>query len=127
VLYTGDLFKSDEEGFLYFVARKDDIIKSRGEKVSPKEIENILCGLEGILEAAVIGVPDEILGEAVKAFVALEPGSTLTEKSILKHCAESMENFMVPKYIEILPALPKSPNGKIDKKGLKARQGIEPK
>ena len=72
VLYTGDLFRTDEEGYLYFVGRKDDIIKTRGEKVSPREVENALYACEGVLEAAVIGVPDEILGQAVKAFVVLK-------------------------------------------------------
>ena len=62
VLYTGDLFRADEEGYLYFVGRKDDIIKTRGEKVAPKEVENVLYALPGVREAAVIGVPDPILG-----------------------------------------------------------------
>ena len=74
VLHTGDLFRTDAEGFLYFVGRKDDIIKSRGEKVSPKEVENVLYALPGIREAAVVGVPDRILGMAIKAVVALERG-----------------------------------------------------
>ena len=64
VLQTGDLFTMDEEGYLYFVSRKDDIIKSRGEKVSPSEIENAVCRLEGISEAVVVGVPDPVLGQA---------------------------------------------------------------
>ncbi len=118
VLYTGDLFRMDEEGFLYFVARQDDIIKSRGEKVSPREVENVIYALEGVLEAAVVGVPDDILGEAVKAFVALEPGVSLTEKDILRHCAARLESFMVPKSVAIRPSLPKTPSGKISKKEL---------
>ena len=73
VLHTGDLFRTDAEGFLYFVGRKDDIIKSRGEKVSPKEVENVLYALPGVREAAVVGVPDPVLGQAIKAVVALEP------------------------------------------------------
>ena len=73
MLHTGDLFRTDEEGFLYFVGRKDDIIKTRGEKVSPKEVENVLYALPGMREAAVVGVPDPILGMAIKAVVALEP------------------------------------------------------
>lgn len=60
MLYSGDLFRKDEDGYLYFVARKDDLIKTKGERVSPKEIENVLCDMDGITEAAVIGVPDEI-------------------------------------------------------------------
>ena len=119
VLYTGDLFKMDEEGYFYFVARKDDIIKCKGEKVSPKEIENVLYGLDGIVEAAVIGVPDEIFGQAIKAYIALEKGSTLTEKDIQRYCSQHLENLMIPKYIEILPSLPKTMTGKISKKELK--------
>lgn len=120
VLYTGDLFRMDDEGYLYFVSRKDDIIKSRGEKVSPKEIENTLYALDGVLEAAVIGVPDETLGEAIKVFVAPKEGVALSEREIRAFCARHLEDFMVPKYVEIWPALPKGGTGKIDKKELKA-------
>ncbi|RLC64930.1 MAG: AMP-dependent synthetase [Chloroflexi bacterium] len=118
VLYSGDLFKMDEEGYLYFVARKDDIIKSRGEKVAPKEIENVLYGLEGVVEAAVIGVPDPILGQAIKAFVVLE-GIELTEKDILRHCRAHLEDFMLPQYIEFRDSLPKTSSGKIKKTELR--------
>lgn len=118
VLYTGDLFRMDDEGYLYFVGRKDDIIKSRGEKVSPKEVENVLHSLPGISEAAVIGVPDRILGQAIHAVVTLQPGAELTERHILAHCRRHLEDYMVPQSVEIRDALPKSPNGKIDKKQL---------
>lgn len=119
VLYTGDLFKMDEDGFLYFISRKDDIIKVAGERVSPKEIENILHDVEGVNEAAVIGVDDEILGQAVKAFVSFKKGYNLPEKEILRFCSKNLENFMIPKYLEIRDELPKSSHGKIDKKALK--------
>jgi long-chain acyl-CoA synthetase len=118
-LYTGDLFRMDEEGYLYFVARNDDIIKCKGEKVSPKEIENVLYGIDGVLEAAVIGVPDEIFGEAVKAYVALEPNARIAEKDILRHCSQHLESYMVPKSVEILSSLPKTTTGKIRKRELK--------
>ena len=118
-LYTGDLFKMDEEGFLYFVGRKDDIIKCRGEKVSPKEIENVLYNLEGVLETAVVGVPDEILGQAIKAFVVLKEGIILSENDILRYCQKNLEDFMVPKYLELVETLPKTESGKIRKVGLK--------
>ncbi|ACM21294.1 acyl-CoA synthetase, AMP-forming [Geotalea daltonii FRC-32] len=119
LLYTGDLFTMDEEGFLYFVARKDDLIKTRGERVSPKEIENCLCSLPGIVEAAVIGVPDEILGQAIKAFLVTGKEARLTQDDVLKHCSKNLESFMVPKYLEFHEILPKSASGKIDKKKLK--------
>lgn len=120
VLYSGDIFRTDAEGFLYFVARTDDIIKSRGEKVSPREVENVLYGLAGIREAAVIGVPDELLGEAVKAFVVLNPGFNYSEREIIRHCGAHLENFMAPKYVEFVDVLPKTDTGKIRKAGLNA-------
>ena len=118
VLHSGDLFKMDEDGYLYFIARKDDIIKSRGEKVSPKEVENILYEIDGVVEAAVVGVKDEVLGEAIKAYVVLKEGITLTEKDILRFCSRHLEEFMVPKYIEFSKELPKTSTGKIKKTDL---------
>ena len=118
VLYTGDLCRLDEEGYLYFVGRSDDIIKSRGEKVAPKEVEGAIMNIAGVKEAAVVGVPDEVLGQAVKAFVVLEQGVTMTEKDIMKECQKRLENFMVPKHIAFLAELPKTTTGKIKKTGL---------
>ncbi|MFT3841842.1 MAG: class I adenylate-forming enzyme family protein [Myxococcaceae bacterium] len=115
---TGDLFRFDDESYLYFVSRKDDVIKSRGEKVAPVEVENALTELPGIKEAAVIGVPDEVLGQAVKAFVVLEEGAALTEREIQKRLSARLELFMVPKIVAFVPALPKTPTGKISKIGL---------
>ncbi|MBL8935356.1 MAG: long-chain fatty acid--CoA ligase, partial [Archangium sp.] len=121
VLYTGDLCRLDEEGYLYFVGRSDDIIKSRGEKVAPKEVEGAIMNIPGVKEAAVVGVPDEILGQAVKAFVVLEQGVTMTEKDIMKECQKRLENFMVPKLVAFLDELPKTTTGKIKKTGLAER------
>jgi amino acid adenylation domain-containing protein len=122
VLYTGDLFCMDEEGFLYFVGRKDDMIKSRAEKISPKEIENVLANLDGVGESAVFGVPDEIMGQAVKAVIQVKAGAALTEKDILRHCSRHLESFMMPTIIELRTILPKNENGKINKRELKAQQ-----
>jgi amino acid adenylation domain-containing protein len=119
VLYTGDLCRLDDEGYLYFVGRMDDIIKSRGEKVAPKEVEAALYAIAGVREAAVIGVPDDLLGQAVKAFVVLEPGVALDEKAIQKACAAKLESFMVPKHVAIVPELPKGATGKIQKTDLR--------
>ena len=120
VLHTGDLFRTDADGFLYFVGRKDDIIKSRGEKVSPKEVENVLYALPGVREAAVVGVPDAILGMAIKAVLALEPDAVVTSDDVIRHCARHLEDFMVPKAVEFRAALPKSENGKIDRRFIAA-------
>jgi amino acid adenylation domain-containing protein len=116
VLYTGDLFRMDEEGYLYFVGRRDDIIKSRGEKVSPLEVENVLYLLPGIREAVVVGVPDPIVGMAIKAVVAVERDSGITAQIIIRHCARLLEDFMVPKTIEFRDTLPKAENGKISRR-----------
>lgn len=118
VLCTHDWFRMDEDGDLYFVGRSDDIIKTRGEKVSPVEVENVLLGIKGVCEAAVIGVEDDLLGQAIKAFVVLDDKS-ITEQMIKKRCSEQLENFMMPKYIEFRESLPKTESGKITKKGLK--------
>jgi acyl-CoA synthetase (AMP-forming)/AMP-acid ligase II len=119
VLYTGDLCRFDEEGYLYFVGRMDDTIKSRGEKVAPKEVENALMEIPGIKEVAVIGVPDEILGQAVKAFLVLEQGVTLTEKAVQLECQKRLESFMVPRHIVFVADLPKTTSGKIKKTDLR--------
>jgi acyl-CoA synthetase (AMP-forming)/AMP-acid ligase II len=120
VLYTGDLFRADQEGFLYFVGRKDDIIKTRGEKVAPKEVENVLYMLEGIREAAVIGVPDMVLGMAIKAVVVVPEGSSLDAQQIIRHCAAHLEDFMVPKMVEFRSELPKTTTGKIRRSEVQA-------
>jgi acyl-CoA synthetase (AMP-forming)/AMP-acid ligase II len=118
ILCTHDRFRMDAEGYLYFEGRTDDIIKSRGEKVSPVEVENCLHGIPGVREAAVVGVPDPQLGEAVRAYVALEEGSTLTVREIKGACAAKLESFMVPRDVIVLPELPKTTSGKIRKKDL---------
>ncbi|MDY6950008.1 MAG: AMP-binding protein [Thermodesulfobacteriota bacterium] len=118
-LYTGDLFKMDQDGFLYFVGRKDDMIKTKGERISPREIENCLHEMDGVVEAAVIGVPDHILGQAIQAFVAFRDGYVAKERDIIQHCRKNLEDFAVPKAVHCLDSLPKTPNGKIDKLALR--------
>ena len=116
VCHTGDLFRMDEEGFMYFVGRQDDIIKSRGEKVAPKEVENVLHMLPGI-SAAVVGVADPVMGQAVKAYVVAS-GPPITEAQVIAHCRAHLEDFMVPKFIEFRDVLPTTDSGKIQKRGL---------
>jgi long-chain acyl-CoA synthetase len=117
VCYSGDLFRSDEDGFMYFVSRKDDMIKCKGEKVSPVEIERILYELDGVVEAAVIGLPDPILGQAIKAFVVAND-QDLNAAAVLRHCRSRMEDFMIPRYVEFCAQLPKTESGKIKKTDL---------
>jgi len=120
VLHTGDLFKADADGYLYFVGRKDDIIKTAGEKVSPKEVENVIYALPGIRHAAVIPVPDGVLGQAIRAVVVAEPDSGLTERGVIAHCAAHLESFMVPGAVEFRGELPQGPTGKIRRSQLQA-------
>ncbi len=105
----------DEDGYLYFVGRMDDVIKSRGEKVSPREIESTLGEIPGVREVAVIGVPDELLGQAPKAFVVLEEGAALTERDLRAECQRRLESHMVPKWFAFVTELPKTTTGKIKK------------
>jgi len=116
VLHTGDLFRADADGFLYFVCRKDDIIKTRGEKVDPREVENVLHGLPGVAEAAVVGVDDPILGHAIKAVVVPGDGAAVSAEDVIRHCARHSEDFMVPKYVEFRRTLPKTDSGKISRR-----------
>jgi long-chain acyl-CoA synthetase len=113
ILRTGDLFKMDEEGYFYFVARSDELIKSRGEKVSPIEVEDVIYLLAPVLEARVVGVPDQVLGQAIRAEIVLKEGMTLTVPQVKQHCREHLEDFKVPHQVEFVTSLPKTQGGKI--------------
>jgi len=119
ILCSNDWFKMDEEGFLYFLGRNDDIIKTRGEKVSPIEVENIIYKIKGVKEVAIIGVPDVVMGESITTFVTTLDSVNLTEKEIQRECMNYLEPFMIPSKVIFLSEMPKSSNGKIDKKELK--------
>jgi amino acid adenylation domain-containing protein len=123
VLYTGDLFRMDEDGYLYFVARRDDIIKTRGEKVSPREVEEALHAHPAVAEAAVMGVSDPVLGEAIRAVVTLREGAHVSERELLRHCRQRLEDFMVPRYVEFHASLPRTPSGKIARRELATPAG----
>lgn len=125
VCRTGDLFRMDADGCFYFVGRKDDIIKTRGEKVAPREVEEALYALEGVVEAAVFGVPDPILGHAIKAVIATD-GRCLTAAQVIAHCRCRLEEFMVPRHVEFCATLPKSPSGKIQKRTLACAESPAP-
>jgi len=118
-LHTGDLGKLDEEGFLFIVDRKKDMIISGGENIYPKEIEEVLYTHPKILEAAVIGVPDALWGEKVHAVVALKDGETLTEDQVIDYCKARIAGFKKPKSVEFVQRLPRSPAGKVLKSVLR--------
>ena len=122
VCYSGDLVKTDEEGFLYYIARADSQIKSQGYRISPAEVEEVLMEVGDLSAVAVIGLPDPSAGENVHAIlVPTNPGSVNTEE-ILRRCSLRLPCYMLPKSIEVVDSLPKTPNGKIDYKSLRAER-----
>jgi long-chain acyl-CoA synthetase len=118
MLCTYDHFTVDADGDLYFVDRSDDIIKTRGEKVSSVEVENAIHEIDGVRHAAVIGVADDLLGQAVRAYVVLQEDAELTEQEIMRICRSKLENFMVPRDVILVDELPQTESGKIRKKSL---------
>ncbi|RDE17828.1 MAG: AMP-dependent synthetase [Candidatus Thorarchaeota archaeon] len=112
-LYTGDLATVDEEGFIFVVDRQKEIIKSGGYRVSPREVEETIASIEDVVEVGVIGVPDDLMGEAVKAYVVLREGSGQTERDIINHCRGRLPSFKVPKYVKLLKSLPKNEAEKV--------------
>ena len=121
VLYTGDICTIDDDGFVYFVCRMDDVLKVKGQKVAPKEVEQALMQHPDVTDAAVIGISHSSLGDEVVAFVSLQEESSSDTPALRKWCALHLEPLMVPSRVEVLDALPKSPNGKIDKLALQKR------
>ncbi len=128
-LYTGDMAVIDEEGYVTIVDRKKDMILTGGENVYSTEVENVLYMVPAILECAVIGVPDQKWGEAVKAIVVLKPRQKATEQEIIQFCKERMAHYKAPKSIDFIEALPRTGSGKIHKKNLRDKywEGFEKK
>jgi acyl-CoA synthetase (AMP-forming)/AMP-acid ligase II len=123
-LYTGDLGYVDEDGFLFFVDRKKDMIKRGDENISAEEVERVLNSHPGVAEAAVFGVPDPIRQEELKACVVLKPRSNdVGADDLWSHCAERLAAFKVPRYIEFVAELPKTPSSKVQKHLLRVAGG----
>jgi long-chain acyl-CoA synthetase len=120
-LYTGDLATVDSEGWIYIVDRKKDMIISGGINIYPREVEDVLFAHPAVLEAAVIGVPDEQWGENVKALVVLKPETTCTEEELINHCKTNLASFKKPKSVEFVDTLPRNPSGKVLKRVLREK------
>lgn len=120
-MHTGDLGVLDEDGDLFITGRKKDLIIRGGENISPGAVEEVLFAHPAILEAAVVGIPDAIYGEEVKAFVVLKAGVSVSEEELLNHCYNVLPRFRSPKSITFLEELPKNPVGKILKRELRLR------
>jgi acyl-CoA synthetase (AMP-forming)/AMP-acid ligase II len=118
-LYTGDMAVMDEEGYVTIVDRKKDMILTGGENVYSTEVENVLYMHPAILECAVVGVPDQKWGEAVKGIVVLKQGKTASEQEIIQFCKQRIAHYKAPKSIDFIEALPRTGSGKIQKKGLR--------
>jgi crotonobetaine/carnitine-CoA ligase len=113
--HTGDLLKQDEDGWFYFVGRKKDIVRRRGENISAAEVEMGVEDHPDVLECAVVGVPSDMTEEEVMACVVLRAGSTLAPMELTDWCAVRMAKFMVPRYVRVMPSLPKTPTDKVEK------------
>jgi len=123
--FTEDLARQDEDGYIWFVGRADDVIKTAGHLVGPFEVESVLMENEAVAEAGVIGIPDEIAGQAIKAFVALKPGYQPDDdlwKALMGHARKRLGAAIAPKSLEFKSSLPKTRSGKIMRRLLKARE-----
>ena len=120
-LYTGDLGRLDEDGYVYIVERKNDMIISGGVNIYPREIEEVLYMHEAVLEASVIGVPDDHWGEAAKAIIVLKEGARVSGDEIIRFCGEHLAGYKKPKSVEFWRDLPKSTQGKVLKREIRAR------
>ena len=112
-LRTGDMGYVDEEGYFFIVERKKNMIIKAGENIFPREIEEVVYQYPKVSETAVVGVPDQIYGEELKAFIVLKPGEKATEQEIIDFCKGKLTSFKTPKYVQFLDAFPKNPVGKI--------------
>lgn len=111
--HTGDLAKVDEQGYLYIVDRKKEMIISGGFNIYPTEVESVLYSHPSVYEVCVVGVPDDKWGEAIKGVVVLKKGESVSETDLIEHCTQSLASFKKPQSIDFVEALPKNPNGKI--------------
>jgi len=120
-LHTGDVGHLDADGYLYITDRKKDMIISGGANIYPRELEEVICTHPAVHEVAVIGVPDQKWGEAVKAMVVLRPGQRASEAEIVEHCRRSLASYKKPASVDFLPELPKNAYGKVLKRELRER------
>ncbi len=120
-VWSGDQVKMDEDGYLYFIGRKDEMLKTSGYRVSPTEIEDVIYNSGLVKEVAAIGIPHESLGQVIFAIISPEKKNEFDASMLMQHCKSHMANFMVPAKIIVIDILPKTPNGKIDKNKLIAQ------
>ena len=112
-LKTGDLAYKDEDGYFYIVGRSSEMIKSGAHRISPKDIEEVILELEGVEEAAVVGIPDDLLGQVIKAVIVKSPGSDIDKMQLMRHCKTNLANYKMPKQIEFADEIPRTASGKV--------------
>jgi acyl-CoA ligase (AMP-forming) (exosortase A-associated) len=130
-VFSGDQVRIDADGFLYFVGRKDEMIKSSGNRISPTEVEELLHASGLVQDAMALGIPHDVYGQSVCAVVVPAPGRALEAKEVLEHCKKTMPNYMIPQVVEIRDSLPRNANGKLDRPAIKKqvyeKLGFQPK
>jgi acyl-coenzyme A synthetase/AMP-(fatty) acid ligase len=117
-VWSGDTVRMDEEGFLYFIGRRDEMIKTSGYRVSPTEVEEVVYATGLVGDAVAIGVPNGTLGQAIVVVASVAPSKTADTRALLAECKARLPNFMVPQHIEWREVLPRNPNGKFDRVAL---------
>ncbi len=120
-LYTGDMARMDEDGYLFIVDRKKDLIIRGGLNIYPWDVEEVIYEHPAVQDVAVIGVPDPIMGEEIKAFVVLKPGFSISDQELIPYCQESLGKYKCPKYIEFIDLIPRNPVGKVLRQELRQR------
>jgi acyl-CoA synthetase (AMP-forming)/AMP-acid ligase II len=118
--HTGDMARRDDDGYLYLVDRRADVIVSGGLNVYSLEVEHVINRMPGVLESAVVGVPDEAWGEAVAAFVVCGPGTDISESAVIARCRAELAHFKAPQSVRFPAELPRDAMGKVDKRALRA-------
>ena len=118
---TGDIGKMDGDGYFYLLDRAKDMINVSGFKVWPREVEEVLLQHPSLAESGVVGIADPVSGEAVKAFVVLKPGESISERELIDYARERMAVYKAPRYVEFIDALPRNPAGKVLKRELRSR------
>ena len=121
-LFTGDIGYMDEDGYIFIVDRKKDMIIRSGFNVYPRDVDEVIYQLEQVRESCTVGVPHEKTGETVKTYIALKPGASLSAEAVQEHCKTQLAAYKIPEFIKFVDDVPKTGIGKFDRKALREQQ-----